>query len=68
MPDEENLPVLVVSDTIAYTDDERFLVDGQPVAPGRYRLQLGDEGGQMPVLTVAGDDEQLTVISAADLN
>ncbi|WP_436764319.1 hypothetical protein [Streptosporangium sp. V21-05] len=65
---DENLPVLVVSDTIAYTNDERLLVDGQPVAPGRHRLQLGEAGGQMPVLTVAGDDEQLTVISAACLN
>lgn len=50
MTDEENLPVLIVSDAIIYTDDERLLVDGQPVAPGRYRLQLGNAAGKMPVL------------------
>lgn len=65
--DEENLPVLQVCEGIEFTVAERLLVDGKPVEPGRYRLQLPD-GADMPVLTVAGDEEALTVISVADLN
>ncbi|MDP9869677.1 MULTISPECIES: hypothetical protein [Streptosporangium] len=64
----DDLPVLQVRGGITCTDDERPLVDGGPVPPGRYRLQLGDEDGEMPVLTVAGDDEGLVVISAAELS
>ncbi|SNT61866.1 hypothetical protein SAMN05216276_10863 [Streptosporangium subroseum] len=45
----EELPVLVVSEGITYTDDERLLIDGAAVAPGRYRLQLADDGQGMPV-------------------
>ncbi|MDP9850241.1 hypothetical protein [Streptosporangium lutulentum] len=39
---DDALPVLLVRDGITYIDNERLLVDGHPVAPGRYRLQLGD--------------------------
>ncbi|MEV7012028.1 hypothetical protein [Streptosporangium sp. NPDC051022] len=63
----EDLAVLQVRGGIEFTDDERFLVDGRQVEPGRYRLQLPD-GVEMPVLTVAGEDEVLTVVSLADLN
>ncbi|MEV7012024.1 hypothetical protein [Streptosporangium sp. NPDC051022] len=52
---------------IEFTDGERLLVDGRPVEPGLYRLQMPN-GTQMPVLTIAGEEEVLTVISVADLN
>ncbi|MEV7011959.1 hypothetical protein [Streptosporangium sp. NPDC051022] len=59
--------MLQVREGIEFTEDERLLVDGVPVEPGRYRLQLPD-GAETPVLTVAGEDEVLTVASVANLN
>ncbi|MEU8205652.1 hypothetical protein [Streptosporangium sp. NPDC049046] len=43
--DEEDLPVLQVREGIEFTDDERLLVDGKQVEPGRYRLQHGAASG-----------------------
>jgi hypothetical protein len=53
MTDEENLPVLVVTDSIAYTDDERLLVDSQPVTPVQRRTpfqQIADRLRPVDVL------------------
>lgn len=66
---DETLPVLAVREGIASTEDGVLLVDGVPVAPGRYRLQLGDadDSSDMPVLDVAGYDDGPEVISLAHL-
>jgi len=49
---DTELPTLCCQEGIENTDDGEILVDGQPVAPGQYRLLLED--GVEAVLTVAG--------------
>lgn len=50
-PDIGDLPMLEVHDAITYTVDERLLVDGVEIAPGRYRLVTPE--GTTSVLDVA---------------
>ncbi|MEU4229462.1 hypothetical protein AB0F17_34640 [Nonomuraea sp. NPDC026600] len=56
MAADDEPPVLTVLEGIEFTADGQFLIDGNEVSPGRYRLQASD-GPAMLVLTVEDPNE-----------
>jgi hypothetical protein len=60
-PVPEDLPVLVVRRDLAQDEAGRMYADGEPIAPGRYRVVLPDveDGPAQDAVLVVGDPADL---------